>query len=94
MIFLCNLLCYVSAYLIRCNYLYDPLFIVKQIPSDGFRAVPKLRILDLSGAVGALPENPAFSSLPELEELYLRFVLKIGSTNFSCECYKLLALTT
>lgn len=55
---------------------------VKQIPSDAFQAVPKLRILDLSGAAGSLPENPAFSSLPELEELYLRFVVKISSTNF------------
>lgn len=60
----------------------DLLRIVKQIPSDGFRAVSKLRILDLSGAADSLPENPAFSSLPELEELYLRFVLKKGSTNY------------
>ncbi|KAG6421333.1 hypothetical protein SASPL_117884 [Salvia splendens] len=45
---------------------------LKKIPSDGFRAVSKIRILDLSGAAGALPEDPAFSSLPELEELYLR----------------------
>ncbi|KAK6154333.1 hypothetical protein DH2020_008581 [Rehmannia glutinosa] len=41
------------------------------IPSDGFRAASKLQILDLSGAAGSLPENPAFSSLPELQELYL-----------------------
>ncbi|KAL0283969.1 UNVERIFIED_CONTAM: hypothetical protein Sangu_2855600 [Sesamum angustifolium] len=42
-----------------------------KIPSDGFRAASKLQILDLSGTSGSLPENPAFSSLPELQELYL-----------------------
>ncbi|KAI3466127.1 hypothetical protein Pfo_022790 [Paulownia fortunei] len=45
---------------------------LRKIPSDGFRAASKLQILDLSGAAGSLPENPAFSSLPELRELYLR----------------------
>ncbi|KAL8516830.1 hypothetical protein ACS0TY_015184 [Phlomoides rotata] len=46
-------------------------FLQSRLPTDedGFRAVSKLQILDLSGAAGALPENPAFSSLPEL---YLR----------------------
>ncbi|KAL0328490.1 UNVERIFIED_CONTAM: Plant intracellular Ras-group-related LRR protein 6 [Sesamum calycinum] len=45
---------------------------LRKIPSDGFRAASKLQILDLSGTSGSLPENPAFSSLPELQELYLR----------------------
>ncbi|KAK4837964.1 hypothetical protein QYF36_009907 [Acer negundo] len=31
-----------------------------------------LRILDLSYNVASLPENPSFSSLPHLQELYLR----------------------
>ncbi|KAI9185016.1 hypothetical protein LWI28_003410 [Acer negundo] len=43
-----------------------------QIPLDGFKAVPMLRILDLSYNVASLPENPSFSSLPHLQELYLR----------------------
>ncbi|CAL5402983.1 unnamed protein product [Camellia sinensis] len=43
-----------------------------QIPSNGFEAASKLRILDLSGNAGCLPEHPAFSSLPLLQELYLR----------------------
>ncbi|KAF2286000.1 hypothetical protein GH714_009609 [Hevea brasiliensis] len=33
-----------------------------------------LQILDLSGNPASLPENPAFSSLPHLQELYLRHV--------------------
>ncbi|KAL3820954.1 hypothetical protein ACJIZ3_006859 [Penstemon smallii] len=45
---------------------------LSKIPSDGFGAASKLQILDLSGAAGSLPEDPAFSSLPELQELYLR----------------------
>ncbi|XVF78281.1 hypothetical protein PTKIN_Ptkin14bG0119100 [Pterospermum kingtungense] len=43
-----------------------------QIPSDGFQAISMLQILDLSGNAASLPENPAFSSLPHLKELYLR----------------------
>lgn len=43
-----------------------------QIPSNGFEAASKLQILDLSGNAGCLPEHPAFSSLPLLQELYLR----------------------
>ncbi|GKV15919.1 hypothetical protein SLEP1_g26649 [Rubroshorea leprosula] len=31
-----------------------------------------LQILDLSGNAASLPEHPAFSSLPHLQELYLR----------------------
>ncbi|KAF7141420.1 hypothetical protein RHSIM_Rhsim06G0196800 [Rhododendron simsii] len=45
---------------------------LRQIPSDGFQAAPKLQILDLSGNASCLPEHPAFSSLPQLQELYLR----------------------
>ncbi|RVW36462.1 hypothetical protein CK203_074711 [Vitis vinifera] len=44
----------------------------KLIPADGFQAVSKLQILDLSGNSASLPDNPAFSSLPQLQELYLR----------------------
>ncbi|KAJ0101864.1 hypothetical protein Patl1_04608 [Pistacia atlantica] len=47
---------------------------LRQIPADGFKAVPMLQILDLSYNVASLPENPAFSSLPLLQELYLRRV--------------------
>ncbi|KAF2283053.1 hypothetical protein GH714_043072 [Hevea brasiliensis] len=50
---------------------YNPL---RQIPSNGFQAVSMLQILDLSGNPASLPENPAFSSLPHLQELYLRHV--------------------
>lgn len=53
---------------------------LKKIPSDGFGAASKLQILDLSGTTGSLPENPAFSSLPELQELYLRFVCTVRVT--------------
>ncbi|KAL6314685.1 hypothetical protein AAG906_027032 [Vitis piasezkii] len=45
---------------------------LRQIPADGFQAVSKLQILDLSGNSASLPDNPAFSSLPQLQELYLR----------------------
>lgn len=43
-----------------------------KIPSDGFEAASKLQILDLSGNAGCLPEYPSFSSLLQLQELYLR----------------------
>uniref|UniRef100_A0A164Y2Y0 Disease resistance R13L4/SHOC-2-like LRR domain-containing protein n=1 Tax=Daucus carota subsp. sativus TaxID=79200 RepID=A0A164Y2Y0_DAUCS len=43
-----------------------------QIPADGFQAISKLQILDLSANAGALPEQATFSSLPMLQELYLR----------------------
>ncbi|RXH83107.1 hypothetical protein DVH24_003605 [Malus domestica] len=45
---------------------------LRQIPPGGFQAAPMLQILDLSGNVASLPEHPAFSSLPHLQELYLR----------------------
>ncbi|KAJ0801677.1 putative leucine-rich repeat domain superfamily [Helianthus annuus] len=45
---------------------------LRQIPSDGFQAASKLQVLDLSGNAGCLPENPAFSHLMQLQELYLR----------------------
>ncbi|OMO80314.1 hypothetical protein CCACVL1_13033 [Corchorus capsularis] len=45
---------------------------LRQIPSDGFQAISMLQILDLSGNAASLPENPSFSSLPHLKELYLR----------------------
>ncbi|XP_022142820.1 plant intracellular Ras-group-related LRR protein 6 [Momordica charantia] len=45
---------------------------LKQIPSDGFQAVSMLQVLDLSANIGSLPEHPTFSSLPLLQELYLR----------------------
>ncbi|KAK9077499.1 hypothetical protein SSX86_005836 [Deinandra increscens subsp. villosa] len=45
---------------------------LRQIPSDGFQAASKLHVLDLSGNAGCLPENPAFSFLMQLQELYLR----------------------
>ncbi|KAG5141240.1 hypothetical protein JHK84_035008 [Glycine max] len=47
-----------------------------QIPLDGFEVVPKLQILDLSGNAASLLDVPAFSSLPYLQELYLRLGLK------------------
>jgi len=37
--------------------------------------VPKLQILDLSGNAASLLDGPAFSSLPYLQELYLRLVM-------------------
>ncbi|XP_034213191.1 plant intracellular Ras-group-related LRR protein 6 isoform X2 [Prunus dulcis] len=45
---------------------------LRQIPPDGFQAAPMLQILDLSGNAASLPEHPSFSSLPHLQELYLR----------------------
>ena len=42
------------------------------IPADGFQAVSKLQILDLCGNAAPLPDNPAFSNLPQLQEFYLR----------------------
>lgn len=50
---------------------YNPL---RQIPLNGFEAVPRLQILDLSGCVASLPGKPSFGSLPLLQELYLRRV--------------------
>ncbi|XWS11065.1 hypothetical protein CRYUN_Cryun38cG0051600 [Craigia yunnanensis] len=43
-----------------------------QIPSNGFQAISMLQILDLSGNATSLPENPLFSCLSHLKELYLR----------------------
>ncbi|KAD4178959.1 hypothetical protein E3N88_27550 [Mikania micrantha] len=48
---------------------YNPL---RQILSDGFQVASKLQVLDLSGNAGCLPENPGFSFLMQLQELYLR----------------------
>ncbi|MFQ6669842.1 hypothetical protein Gotur_034933 [Gossypium turneri] len=45
---------------------------LRQIPSDGFEAISMIQILDISGNATSLPENPAFSNLPHLKELYLR----------------------
>lgn len=45
-----------------------------QIPSVGFQAVSRVQVLDLSGNVASLPEHPVFSSIPHLQELYLRSV--------------------
>ncbi|KAH9650797.1 Leucine-rich repeat (LRR) family protein [Citrus sinensis] len=45
---------------------------LRQVPSDGFKDIPMLQILDLSYNIASLPENPPFSSLPHLQELYLR----------------------
>ncbi|XWS11062.1 hypothetical protein CRYUN_Cryun38cG0051300 [Craigia yunnanensis] len=43
-----------------------------KIPSNGFQAISMLQILDLSGNATSLPENPPFSCLSHLKELYLR----------------------
>ncbi|KAK4576643.1 hypothetical protein RGQ29_027264 [Quercus rubra] len=45
---------------------------LRQIPSDGFQAVSRVQVLDLSGNASSLPEHPAFSSMSHLQELYLR----------------------
>ncbi|XP_050247476.1 plant intracellular Ras-group-related LRR protein 6 isoform X2 [Quercus robur] len=45
---------------------------LRQIPSDGFQAVSRIQVLDLSGNASSLPEHPAFSSMSHLQELYLR----------------------
>ncbi|XP_062169933.1 plant intracellular Ras-group-related LRR protein 6 isoform X1 [Alnus glutinosa] len=45
---------------------------LRQIPSVGFQAVSRVRVLDLSGNAASLPEHPVFSSIPHLQELYLR----------------------
>ncbi|RVW93113.1 Plant intracellular Ras-group-related LRR protein 6 [Vitis vinifera] len=54
------------------NIIVNWLQLFSLIPADGFQAVSKLQILDLSGNSASLPDNPAFSSLPQLQELYLR----------------------
>jgi hypothetical protein len=45
-----------------------------QIPADGFQAVSRVQVLDLSGNAASVPEHPVFSSIPHLQELYLRLV--------------------
>ncbi|KAF8413904.1 hypothetical protein HHK36_001900 [Tetracentron sinense] len=45
---------------------------LRQIPSDAFGSLSKLQVLDLSGIAASLPEHPALSNLPLLQELYLR----------------------
>ena len=47
-------------------------FPLHQIPINGFEAIMRLQILDLSACVGSLPDTAAFTSLPQLQELYLR----------------------
>ncbi|XP_057528484.1 plant intracellular Ras-group-related LRR protein 6 isoform X1 [Amaranthus tricolor] len=47
---------------------------LKKIPINGFEAIMRLQILDLSACVGSLPDTAAFTSLPQLQELYLRRV--------------------
>ncbi|XP_074264085.1 plant intracellular Ras-group-related LRR protein 6 isoform X1 [Silene latifolia] len=47
---------------------------LNKVPLNGFDAVPRLQILDLSGCVSSLLDNPAFASLQHLVELYLRRV--------------------
>ena len=62
---------------LRLCYLYDLttlLLFDLQIPSDGFQAVSRIQVLDLSGNASSLPEHPAFSSMSHLQELYLRSV--------------------
>uniref|UniRef100_A0A2N9IE65 Uncharacterized protein n=1 Tax=Fagus sylvatica TaxID=28930 RepID=A0A2N9IE65_FAGSY len=36
-----------------------------QIPADGFQAVSRVQVLDLSGNAASLPEHPVFSSIPQ-----------------------------
>lgn len=48
---------------------------LRKIPSDGFQAVEKLQILDLSGNRGCLPDDAVFTCMPDLQELYLRRML-------------------
>ncbi|KAK9092476.1 hypothetical protein Syun_027387 [Stephania yunnanensis] len=43
-----------------------------QIPTDGFEALSKLQILDLSGNLGSLPKPGSLSCLQQLQQLYLR----------------------
>ncbi|XP_077223776.1 plant intracellular Ras-group-related LRR protein 6-like isoform X2 [Tasmannia lanceolata] len=43
-----------------------------QIPLDGFRSLSKVQVLDLSYNASSLPDPSALSSMPELQELYLR----------------------
>ncbi|CDP05894.1 unnamed protein product [Coffea canephora] len=54
------------------HFIPSPLFLGKQIAPNAFQTTPKLHILDLSGNAGCLPEHPELSSMPELQELYLR----------------------
>lgn len=50
-----------------------------------------LQILDLSGNISSLPENPAFSNMPQLRELYLRYIsfwsLKASQGNIQNSSY-------
>ncbi|CAL9160322.1 unnamed protein product [Musa hybrid cultivar] len=43
-----------------------------QITRNGLESLTNIKILDLSGNKSSLPESFSFSSLPQLEELYLR----------------------
>ncbi|VFQ90332.1 unnamed protein product [Cuscuta campestris] len=49
--------------------------LLREIPLDGFQAVEKLQILDLTGNIGSLAQHAAFSCMPDLQELYLRRML-------------------
>lgn len=66
-----------------------------QIPADGFQAISKLQILDLSANGGALPEQATFSSLPMLQELYLRrmSISEVPSDLISLQQLKVLDLS-
>ncbi|KAK3037934.1 hypothetical protein RJ639_031825 [Escallonia herrerae] len=69
--------------------------LLQQIPPDGFQAASKLQILDLSGNAGSIPECPAYSSLPQLQELYLRRVKisKVPTDIFSLQDLRILDLS-
>lgn len=69
--------------------------LLRQIPLDGFQAVSKLQILDLSGNIGSLPEHPAFNSIPLLQELYLRRMqlCRFSSTVLSLQHLRILDLS-
>lgn len=72
-------------------YHYDPttlLLLDLQIPSDGFQAVSSVQVLDLSGNAASLQEHPLFSSIPHLQELYLRSVSWKLLYNFTHWCTK------
>uniref|UniRef100_A0A2N9G5I0 Rx N-terminal domain-containing protein n=1 Tax=Fagus sylvatica TaxID=28930 RepID=A0A2N9G5I0_FAGSY len=66
-----------------------------QIPADGFQAVSRVQVLDLSGNAASLPEHPVFSSIPHLQELYLRRIQlhEVPSDIFSLQQLRILDLS-
>uniref|UniRef100_A0A2N9F5L8 Leucine-rich repeat-containing N-terminal plant-type domain-containing protein n=1 Tax=Fagus sylvatica TaxID=28930 RepID=A0A2N9F5L8_FAGSY len=66
-----------------------------QIPADGFQAVSRVQVLDLSGNASSLPEHPVFSSIPHLQELYLRRIQlhEVPSDIFSLQQLRILDLS-